>query len=133
MSARFLLDSNVLSDVGNNRAWAKNIGAKIDLYGGHRCYVSAVTWHELMFGLGALGGKRRANLNAMYGGFQFVAFDRAAAAAAAAVRLKLGSKGIGVPDAMIAGQAIAGDFILVSNNTRHFARIAGLNWVNWAV
>ena len=133
MSARFLLDSNVVSDFGNGRAWAGAIGAKIDLYGGHRCYVSAITWHELMFGLGALRGKRRASLDALYAGFQLVAFDRAAALASAQVRLDLGSKGIDLADAMIAGQAMAGNYVLVSNNVRHFARIKGLHWVNWAV
>ena len=59
MSARFLLDSNVISDYGNNKPWAGKILQKISLYGLHRCHVSAVTWHELTFGLGALGGKRR--------------------------------------------------------------------------
>ena len=86
-----------------------------------------------MFGLGALRGKRRASLDALYAGFQLVAFDRAAALASAQVRLDLGSKGIDLADAMIAGQAMAGNYVLVSNNVRHFARIKGLHWVNWAV
>ena len=117
MSSRFLLDSNVISDYGNGRPWAGKIIRKIDLYGGHRCYVSAITWHELMFGLGALGGKRRASLSALYAGYQLVPFDRVAGSAAAQVRLDLGSKGIGLADALIAGQAIAGGFTLVSATT----------------
>ena len=86
-----------------------------------------------MYGLGALGPKRRSDLNAIYNGFVFAPFDRAAAIASALVRRDLGSKGIDLDDALIAGQAIAGGFTLVSNNTKHFARVAGLHLVNWAV
>lgn len=133
MSTQFLLDTNVLSDYGNGRPWAGKIGAKINLYGSHRCYVSAITWHELTFGLGALGSARRTQLNAVYANYPFVPLDRAASIAAAQVRLDLGSKGIGLADALIAGQAIAGGFTLVSNNAKQFARVPGLQWVNWAV
>ena len=86
-----------------------------------------------MFGLGALGGKRRASLSALYAGYQLVPFDRVAGSAAAQVRLDLGSKGIGLADALIAGQAIAGGFTLVSNNAKQFARVPGLQWVNLAI
>ena len=133
MSARFLLDSNVLSDFGNAKPWAGNIGTKINLYGTHRCYVSAISWHELMFGLGALGGARRSRLNAVYAAFPFVGFDRPSAIASAKVRRDLGSKSIDLADALIAGQAIAGGFILVSRNARHFARAPGLHLVNWSL
>ena len=133
MSSRFLLDSNVVSDFGNAKPWARLIAAKINLYGEHRYHVSAITWHELMFGLGALGNQRRADLNAVYNGFVFTPFDRAAAIASAQVRRDLGKKGIGLADAFIAGQAIAGGFTLVSNNTKHFARVPGLHLVNWAI
>ena len=123
----------MVSDYGNARPWANKIIGKIDLYGAHRCHVSAISWHELTFGLGALGVKRRSALNAVYNGFVFTPFDRAAAIASAGVRLDLGSKAIELADALIAGQAIAGGFTLVSNNTRHFARVKGLHLVNWAV
>lgn len=86
-----------------------------------------------MYGLGAMGEERRSRLNAVYAAFPFVGFDRAAAIASAAVRRDLGSKGIGLADALIAGQAIAGGFTLVSNNTRHFARVQCLHLVNWAI
>jgi tRNA(fMet)-specific endonuclease VapC len=59
--------------------------------------------------------------------------DRTAAIASAQVRRDLVSKGIELADALIAGQAIAGGFTLVSNNTRHFAHVKGLHLVNWAV
>ena len=80
-----------------------------------------------------MGNQRRADLNAVYNGFVFTPFDRAAAIASAQVRRDLGKKGIGLADAFIAGQAIADGFTLVSNNTRHFARVQGLHLVNWAI
>lgn len=123
----------MLSDYGNARPWADNMIGKINLYGLHRCHVSVISWHELRFGLGTLGGQRRARLDAFYATFRLAAFDRAAALASAQVRLDLGSKSIDLADAMIAGQAISGNYILVSNNAKHFARVKGLHWVNWAV
>lgn len=38
---------------------------------------------------------------------------------------------IGSLDAMIAGHAMAAGAVLVTNNTRHFARVGGFNIENW--
>jgi tRNA(fMet)-specific endonuclease VapC len=35
-------------------------------------------------------------------------------------------------DLLIAATAVAGDFVLVTQNTKHFERIAGLSVVDWS-
>ena len=49
--------------------------------------LSAITWHELMYGLSALGNQRRTDLNAVYNGFVF-ACQLGGLAPGHAVRLK---------------------------------------------
>lgn len=39
---------------------------------------------------------------------------------------------IGTPDLLIAGIALANDFILVTNNQKHFKPVSGLFTANWA-
>jgi tRNA(fMet)-specific endonuclease VapC len=40
-------------------------------------------------------------------------------------------KQIGDADTLIAGQAIANQLIVVTNNTKHFSRVKGLRLENW--
>ena len=49
--SRFLLNTNVLSGIGNKRAGWQRIAGKMALYGQHRCVLSAITWHELRYGI----------------------------------------------------------------------------------
>ena len=60
-------------------------------------------------------------------------FDQAAADASAKVYGQLAAKGqlIGGNDIAIAGHCIAEDCILVTNNTREFARVEGLEIEDW--
>jgi tRNA(fMet)-specific endonuclease VapC len=48
-------------------------------------------------------------------------------------RLERGGTPIGPLDTLIAAQAVARKLVLVTNNQREFARIAGLRLENWAV
>lgn len=60
-------------------------------------------------------------------------FTSVDAASYAQVRAKLERSGrpIGPLDALIAAQAVVRKLILVSNNQREFARVAGLHVQNW--
>ena len=51
----------------------------------------------------------------------------------AAIQAELRKKGveIGHTDTLIAGIAIVNDFPLITNNSKHFRRIKGLEIVNW--
>jgi tRNA(fMet)-specific endonuclease VapC len=59
--------------------------------------------------------------------------DRAAAQTAARIRVELERQGtpIGPYDLLIAGQALANGFTLVTSNTSEFQRVTGLNLESW--
>ncbi|MNJ77142.1 tRNA(fMet)-specific endonuclease VapC [compost metagenome] len=62
-----------------------------------------------------------------------LAWDRAAVDATTEVKAALSAAGtpIGPNDTAIAGHAIAADAILVTNNTREFARVPDLKLEDW--
>ncbi len=132
---KFLLDTNVLSDIGNGRPWAGRLAAKIDLYGEHRCFVSAVSYAEMLAGLkiGAarLSQAKAAALRAIYGSVAVLPFDREAAVAAAEIRGAVKGKQLPMLDSLIAGHAVAGGFMLVTADAKDYGRMQGLRWVNW--
>lgn len=100
----------------------------------HLC-ISAVTRGELLFGLNLKPGAQR--LAQLIDQFllrvQCLAWDDAAATQFAAIAAELHRTGkpIGSMDAMIAGHAMATGAVLVTNNARHFSRVAGLKLENW--
>lgn len=63
-----------------------------------------------------------------------LSWDTAAVDATAAIRADLAARGtpIGANDASIAGHAIAAGAVLVTHNSREFARVAGLALEDWA-
>src|ERR1035437_4084251 len=77
--------------------------------------------------------RRREALNLLARAVRILAFDEAAAKAAAAIRTELERKGrgIGPMDTLIAGTALANSATLVTHNTREFARVRGLRLVDW--
>jgi tRNA(fMet)-specific endonuclease VapC len=64
---------------------------------------------------------------------QIEPFDESDMASAAKVRAALRRRGqtIGAYDALIAGQALARDWTVVTANKREFARVDGLNVIDW--
>ncbi len=63
-----------------------------------------------------------------------LAWDRAAVDATTEIKVALAAAGtpIGPNDTAIAGHAIAAGAILVTNNTREFARVPGLELEDWS-
>ena len=76
-----------------------------------------------------------ASLATFFGAFPSLSFDDRAAEAAGRVRAELARAGtpIGPHDVLIAAIALANDLTLVTNNTREFARVAGLRIEDWIV
>ena len=62
-------------------------------------------------------------------------FDERDIAASARIRAQLRQRGlaIGAYDALIAGQALARGWTVITANTREFARIDGLNVIDWSL
>ena len=99
-------------------------------------FISAITYAELRFG--AIGRKASPKHNLIVDEFieridQVVPYDKSAVEKTAKLRQYLAGKGkpIGANDSMIAGNALAADCILVTNNTREFSRVPGLVIENW--
>lgn len=102
--------------------------------------ISAVTWHELAFGVRRLPkGARRTALEAR---LQDLArdlppplpFTAEAADWLASERARLEAKGvpISVEDGLIAATAYASNLTVVSANTKHFASFLGIRVVDWS-
>jgi tRNA(fMet)-specific endonuclease VapC len=133
-TALYLLDTDIASYIIKSHSPA--IEAKLAAIPPDRVCVSAVTRAELLYGLKRLPTSHRLHVGVR----QFLkivrvlAWDADAADYYADIRYQLtkGGQPIGVMDMMIAAHALAIGAVLVTNNTRHFERIAApLSLVNW--
>ena len=97
--------------------------------------IPAVVLFELEVGIAKSPSprRRRAQLEELRSLVNVLPLDENSAKAAAQVRAKLEAQGrpIGPYDVLIAGTAIAARSVLVTRNTREFARIPGLKTENW--
>lgn len=97
--------------------------------------ISSVTAAELAFGVVKSGSARnREALEMFLAPLEVLAFDADGIWHYAKVRADLERRGepIGALGTMIAAHAMASNAILVTNNTREFARVPGLRLENWA-
>ncbi|MBI4705813.1 MAG: type II toxin-antitoxin system VapC family toxin [Deltaproteobacteria bacterium] len=95
--------------------------------------VATMTEAEPLFG--ALGSRdparARTSVLAFLEPIARLPFDSAAAEQHARIRYDLRPQPIGERDAVIAATALAGALIVVTHNTREFARVAGLAHEDW--
>ena len=133
MTARkYMLDTDIFSFVVDGRhpevrqMVAKNQG---------RVSISVLTLAEVLFGAKKKNSPRLESLIEMFRElFPVVQWSEDAADAYAVIRAQLEASGnlIGDMDMLIAASAVAGGYVLVTNNVRHFQRIEGLIVENWA-
>lgn len=97
--------------------------------------IPAIVLYELQVGIAKSSSprKRSRQLAELTSVIQLLPFQQREAQTAAQVRAALEQQGqpIGPYDTLIAGTALAHGAILVSRNTREFARIDGLRIENW--
>jgi len=132
MTMRYMLDTDVASYVIRGMDTALN--HRVTAHAGRLC-MSAVTYHELLYGARRRGSKRLLEtIKALAELVPVVDFSSDAAGRAARIRATLDEKGqtIGVMDTLIAANALSTGCTLVTNNTDHFSRIPGLSFENWA-
>jgi len=129
-----LLDTDIASFI--IKARSPEVEARLAAVPPDRVCVSAVTRAELMYGLKRLPPRHRLHI-AVRQFFRIVrvlAWDADAADWYAEIRHQLTTAGqpIGEMDMMIAAHALAIGAVLVTNNTRHFRRVAApLALANW--
>jgi len=133
MPLRYMLDTNIVSYV--LRARDPKLAARVIRSEDLVC-TSSVVLAELHYGA-ELSGKREHNLGQiadLVAVLPVLDFDSDAAEHYGQIRaaLKRAGQPIGALDPMIAGHARSRGLTLVTNNERHFSRIAGLAIENWA-
>ena len=129
----YLLDTNVCIHLLNGRH--PQILDHFKKHSPSQLVICSVVKAELFFGA-RNSTKVEANLQLLAQFFEplkSAAFEDKAAAEYGAIRSDLTRQGkiIGSNDLLIAAIAKANDFILVTNNTKEFARITGLRMTDW--
>lgn len=131
---RFMLDTDISIFIIKRRT--PELLALFNQHQGAMC-ISSVTLMELYYGAehSATPEKNIAILEGYAARLHVLEYDNAAAQQTGQIRATLAAAGtpIGPFDNMISGHARSRGFILVSNNTREFARVAGLRLENWIV
>ncbi len=102
----------------------------------HRVVISAISYAEMQYG--AASKKASPKHQILVDAFvqrldKVLPWDRQAVDASTKVKKYLEEAGtpIGANDTAIAGHAIAAECVLVSNNTREFARVSDLTLEDW--
>jgi tRNA(fMet)-specific endonuclease VapC len=129
---RFLLDTDTVSDLVRNPQG--NVARMIAHYGEQSVATSVVVTSELRFGAMKRSSERlTAQLNIVLGELEILPLEPPADLRYAEIRVSLERAGtpMGPNDMLIAAHALALDLILVTGNTREFARVPMLSAVDW--
>lgn len=137
MSARFLLDTNVLSEP-LKPAPDRHVLEQLSAHAGD-VVTASVVWHELVFGVSLLPGGRRRRLaeryleNVVAANIPVLSYDGPAAAWHGHERARLKKLGRPPPfaDGQIAAIAAVNGLTLVTSNTRDFAAFRELRVTTW--
>jgi tRNA(fMet)-specific endonuclease VapC len=137
VTTRFLLDTNIVSVPISTRPIAAVV-EKLRKHG-EECAIAAPIWHELEYGCERMPyGRRRAALaeyltKVVRPAFPILPYDDAAATRHAIERARLERAGTPSPfvDGQIAAIAQVRGLILVTRNTRDFARYEDLQVEDW--
>lgn len=130
----WLLDTDICSYALKNRPpqFAERLFSKTP----SEVMVSTITVYELITGCEKLPGRGRLlkEVNAFLAPFAKLAFTVEDACRAGLVRVSLEKKGtpIGPYDILLAGQALARNLTLVTNNAGEFRRVEGLKLEDWS-
>jgi tRNA(fMet)-specific endonuclease VapC len=129
---RYLLDTNIVSDLVRNPQGT--IAQHIRKVGEGRVCTSIIVAAELRYGAAKKASPRfSAQLEAVLGALEVVPFETPSDAAYGALRARLEQTGqpIGGNDLLIAVQALALGYTIITDNEKEFARVEGLRLENW--
>jgi tRNA(fMet)-specific endonuclease VapC len=134
---RYLLDTNIVSDLVRNPQG--KVARHIRTVGEKHVCTSIIVAAELRY---AADKKRAAKkgsprlssqLDAVLGALEVLPFETPADASYGFLRTRLEQAGtpIGANDLLIAAQALALGYVIVTDNEREFSRVKGLRLQNW--
>jgi tRNA(fMet)-specific endonuclease VapC len=129
---RYLLDTNIVSDLVRNPKG--KVAQFIGKVGEAQVCTSIIVAAELRYGAAKKGSPRlSARLEAVLGALEVLPFDKPADATYGLRRRRLEQAGrpIGANDLLIAAQAMALGYTIVTDNEKEFARIKDLPRENW--
>ena len=135
MTARFLLDTNIVSDLVRNPRGP--VARRIAEIGEAQICTSIIVAAELRYGAAKRASSRLSGqLEAVLNAIDVLAFEPPAGVIYGELRLRLEKKGrpIGANDMLIAAHALALGYAVVTDNEREFSRIDDLaleNWLRW--
>jgi tRNA(fMet)-specific endonuclease VapC len=132
VSSRFLLDTNIVSDLVRNPQG--RAAARIASIGEAAVATSLVVAAELRYGAAKKASARLSNqLEQVLGALEVIALDVPTDRQYGYVRTRLEAAGtpIGGNDLLIAAHAMVLDMTLVTDNVREFGRVAELRVENW--
>ena len=130
---KYMMDTNICIYAIKNKP--ESVSRKILSQNPEDLCISVVTYAELMHGVEKSQAveKNRIAMPLFLSAITVLDFDGEAAEAYGQIRAELERKGtpIGPMDLLIAGHARSQGLILVTNNTREFARVTGLRIEDW--
>lgn len=132
MNGRYLLDTNIVSDLVRNPAG--RVAKAIARVGEDAVRASIVVAAELRFGAAKTGSARlNKQLETILSAMVILPLEPPVDVAYGRLRADLEKRGepIGSNDMLIAAHALALDMVLVTNNEREFSRVSGLALENW--
>lgn len=132
MSTRYLLDTNIVSDLVRNPQGP--VAGRIFEVGEAAVCTSIIVAAELRYGAAKKGSPRlTAQLEAVLEALEVVPLEPPADEAYGDIRATLEKEGrpIGPNDLLIAAQCLTLGYTLVTDNEREFRRVEGLVVENW--
>jgi tRNA(fMet)-specific endonuclease VapC len=112
-----------------------DVGARILEHRPSELCVSSITVAELRYGASRRSSTKLHQLiDVLIGDLAVMPFDDMCATRFGEIAIELAAQGapIGQFDTLIAAHALALELTLVTNNSKHFRRVRGLNLANWA-
>jgi tRNA(fMet)-specific endonuclease VapC len=128
----YLLDTNIVSDLVRNPQG--KVAQHIREVGEAQVCTSIIVAAELRYGAARKGSPRlSAQLEAVLGALEVLPFETPADAAYGLLRTRLEQAGrpIGANDLLIAAQALALGYTIITDNEKEFARVEDLRRENW--
>ncbi|MDR0275674.1 MAG: type II toxin-antitoxin system VapC family toxin [Burkholderiaceae bacterium] len=132
----YMLDTNICSFIMREHSASVIQHLEAAVKARFRIVISAITYAEMRYG--AASPKAPKKIESMVSSFinrldDILPWNAEAVDMSVQIRKELARRGtpIGENDAAIAGHALSANCILVTNNTREFARVDGLQIVDW--